>query len=74
MCGAPSGVKYGKALAASVQMPVSPAEAHLNDAAMNATHHDSAPPTPRPQKDAMPAARPDTVYTMYDDDDAYGGI
>lgn len=57
-------------LAGSVEMPSPPAEVHSTHNAP----HDSATPTPRPARGEMPPARPDTVYTMYDDDDAYGGI
>lgn len=47
-------------LAQHVDLPSPPSEAHF-----------SAPPTPRPTKDAPAPVRPDTVY---DDEDAYGGI
>ena len=49
---------------ARVRGLVAPSEAHFAD----------APPTPRAAKNTPAAPRPDTAYTVYDDEDAYGGI
>lgn len=73
-------------LTMSFNMPSPPAEAHFLET-NTVPKHDSAvvempkqspaspqSPQPRQVKEAAPVQRPDTVYTLYDDDDAYGGI
>lgn len=65
-------------LASSYTLPAPPADAHITDKPaqqpkISQMVVDSAAAQLRPQKDE-PTKRPDTVYTMYDDEDAYGGI
>ncbi|KIP04910.1 hypothetical protein PHLGIDRAFT_120269 [Phlebiopsis gigantea 11061_1 CR5-6] len=60
----PPGHQESSPLAAPpTDFPVTPSEAHFAD----------VPPTPR-VRDTPSVPRPDTTYTVYDDDDAYGGI
>ncbi|KAK7685761.1 hypothetical protein QCA50_011107 [Cerrena zonata] len=64
-------------------MPSPPVEAHFSEA-NTVGKHDSAvlempgqtpaSPQSRTIRPDASAKRPDTVYTIYDDDDAYGGI
>lgn len=67
-------------LATSVAMPSAPAEAYLGNgpaSPQDAPHTgipDNHQAIPRPGNNSASGARPDTVYTMYDDDDVYGGI
>lgn len=54
-------------LATSVTIPSPPAQAHFGK---------SPTPVPslRPTREELHAKRPDTVYTLYEDEDAYAGI
>ncbi|KAJ8472585.1 hypothetical protein ONZ51_g8420 [Trametes cubensis] len=58
-------------LGSSFTMPSPPPDAHFPEATTNA-------PAPTPREQPNPASafskRPDTVYTLYDEDDAYAGI
>ena len=69
---APSSVRPEPSpFAASFDIPSPPPDAHF-PAAVPAP---AAPaPAVRAQVGASGAKRPDTVYTLYDDDDAYGGM
>ena len=58
-------------LASSYTLPTQPADAHIANKAPQTLAETAL--QPRLQRDE-PAKRPDTVYTMYDDEDAYGGI
>ncbi|KAJ3476651.1 hypothetical protein NLI96_g11012 [Meripilus lineatus] len=68
-------------LASSYTLPTTPASAHIADkpiqqpaaSAPIPLNVEPATNSTRPQREAA-SARPDTVYTMYDDEDAYGGI
>ncbi|KAI0071165.1 hypothetical protein K474DRAFT_668064 [Panus rudis PR-1116 ss-1] len=67
------------ALSFSVPMPSPPADAHLaaateKKAVTPVPEVASVQPQPRPLKEEPAPKRPDTVYTMYDDEDAYAGI
>lgn len=58
-------------------LPSPPPQAHVPSPFTSAKHlmAEYAPSVAaRPAKDEGPAKRPDTVYTLYDDDDAYAGI
>lgn len=64
-------------LASSHTPPTPPASAHIADKPVQLNtiqvHAESANQS-RPQRDELAVNRPDTVYTLYDDEDAYGGI
>lgn len=62
----PSSVKPSP-LASSFALPSPPPEAHFMGASPDT-------PTTTRAKDTPAAKRPDTVYTLYDDEDAYAGI
>ncbi|OJT13500.1 hypothetical protein TRAPUB_9965 [Trametes pubescens] len=54
-------------LGSTFSMPSPPADAHFSEPA--------SPATPVPRGQVVPMSkRPDTVYTLYDEDDAYAGI
>lgn len=81
---APSSVRPSPSpLASSFNLPSPPVEAHFPEANTVAKHDSAvidlpkqspASPQPRAVKEEASAKRPDTVYTLYDDEDAYGGM
>jgi hypothetical protein len=67
---APSSVQPSP-LSAAFTMPSSSVENHFSAPAQPET---PTVPGMRPVKQEVPTKRPDTVYTLYDDEDAYAGI
>lgn len=69
----PSARPSPSPLASSFDIPSPPVEAHFGDVQSNMPQGNvTSSPAPRPAKPG--GTRPDTVYTLYDDDDAYAGI
>ena len=70
---APSSVQPSP-LSAAFTLPSPPIEAHFPTSPSPANPDTPTVPVMRPAKQVTQEKRPDTTYTLYDDDDAYGGI
>lgn len=64
-------------LASTFSMPSPPPDAHFPESPAAAAAPAAAAPAPVPRSQVTPvpmSKRPDTVYTLYDEEDAYAGI